>query len=221
MVDPLGGTTTLEYDAGDRLTRRTLPNGVVTEVTYDLRDQILSMIHRGPDGTVLASVAYDRAPGGEPRRITREDGSTVDLSYDAALRLTGEEHRDTQGAAVETLSYTYDAAGNRLSRTDGAGSRTYTYLPGYRLAASSSPAGDESYVHDADGRVREITREGDTWELAWDEDDRLSAVTGREGGGRSPIRTTRTDAGCVRSLPVASGGCWWRRSWGMAWMEII
>lgn len=202
VVDPLGGTTRLEYDAGDRLTRRTLPNGVVTEVTYDLRDQILSMIHRGPDGTVLASVAYDRAPGGEPRRITREDGSTVDLSYDAALRLTGEERRDARGAVVEALAYTYDAAGNRLSRTDGAGSRTYTYLPGYRLAASSSPAGDESYAHDAEGRVREITREGDTWELAWDEDDRLSAVTGRAGG---PVAYTH-DADGRRVRAVLAGG---------------
>lgn len=202
ILDPLGGTTTLDYDAGDRLTRRTLPNGVVTEISYDLRDQILSMVHRGPDGTVLASVGYDRKPGGEPRRITREDSSAVNLSYDGALRVTGEEHRDDQGGVVEALTYTYDAAGNRLSRTDGEGSRTYTYLPGYRLAASSSPAGDESFAHDADGRVRQITREGKTWELSWDEDDRLSAVTGREGG---PVTYTH-DADGRRVRAVFPGG---------------
>src|SRR5258707_14769371 len=34
--------------------------------------------------------AYVRAQGGEPTRITREDGSYVDLKYDSALRLTNE-----------------------------------------------------------------------------------------------------------------------------------
>jgi YD repeat-containing protein len=158
--------------------------------------------HDPPPCAVLASAAYDRAPGGEPRRITREDGSAVDLSYDGALRLTEEEHRDDQGGVVESLTYTYDAAGNRLTRPDNEGSRTYTYLPGYQLAASSLPAGDESYTHDTDGRVRQITRGGETWELSWDEDDRLSAVTGREGG---PVTYTH-DADGRRVRAVFSGG---------------
>jgi YD repeat-containing protein len=88
VTDPFNGVTTLEYDRVGRRTKRTLPNNVVTEWQYDWRDRVTNIVHRKVDGTVLASFGYVRNAGGEPSRITREDGTYVLQGYDAALRLT-------------------------------------------------------------------------------------------------------------------------------------
>ena len=58
--------------------------------SYDLRDRPLSVVHEDAAGTVLASVAYERDASGEPTKITREDGSYVDIDYDAAWRVEEE-----------------------------------------------------------------------------------------------------------------------------------
>ena len=38
ITDPLGGITTITYDAANRPDVRTLPNGVTTDWDYDVRD---------------------------------------------------------------------------------------------------------------------------------------------------------------------------------------
>ncbi len=87
--------TSYEYDEANRLSDRTLPTSVTTEWMYDTRDRITSIIHKKSNGTTIASYTYDhpQAGVGEPHRITREDGSYVDLTYDAALRLESEAYR--------------------------------------------------------------------------------------------------------------------------------
>jgi YD repeat-containing protein len=75
VVDPLGGETTFEYDAQNRLQKRTLPNGVVTTYTYDLRDRPLSVVHTNAGGEVLVARYYVRAAGGEPTK--KQDGNYV------------------------------------------------------------------------------------------------------------------------------------------------
>jgi RHS repeat-associated protein len=203
IVDPLGGQTALVYDEVSRLTRRTLPNGVSSDYSYDDRDRVVSIVHRAPDGGVLASSRYERGPTGEPIRITREDGSRTELSYDGALRLSGESHHDASGALVEQIAYTYDAAGKRLTRSDGAGARTYSYAPGYRLTGSVGPSGPETYGYDADGRVTLIARDGVTRTLDFDADDRLAAV--RDAGG-APLVSYRHDAAQRRVAAVDAAG---------------
>src|SRR3990172_5065200 len=89
VVDPFNGQTKFEYDRVGRRTKRTLPNNVVSEWQYNWKDQVTNLTHK-TSGTTLASAAYERAPGGEPTKITREDDSYVLLAYDAALRLTNE-----------------------------------------------------------------------------------------------------------------------------------
>jgi YD repeat-containing protein len=107
IEDPLGGDTVLEYDGAGRLVSRTLPNGITTTVEYDLGDRPVLVEHRRSNGSVIASVEYERAVTGEPARIWREDGSSVELGYDAALRLTSETYRSTAGAILEQNAYAY------------------------------------------------------------------------------------------------------------------
>jgi len=58
-----------------------------------------------------------RAPGGEPTRITKEDGSYVEIGYDAALRITSERYYTSVGEHDDELLYTYDADGNRATKS--------------------------------------------------------------------------------------------------------
>jgi RHS repeat-associated protein len=178
VTDPLDGVTTLEYDVVNRLKKRTLPNGVVTALQYNDRDQLTSIEHRDAAGQVLASFAYQRSGVGEPARITREDGSYVVLDYDGALRLTREAWHDPAGVLLDQTAYTYDAAGNRQTVETAAGTATYTYQSGYRLTGVSGPGGSETYGYDADGRVQSIARGGRSLTFGYDALDRLRSVGG-------------------------------------------
>ena len=176
IEDPLGGLTTLSYDVVNRLEERSLPNGVTSSWTYDMRDRITSVVHKNAADEVLASVTYTRLASGEPERIDYGDGAWVELDYDPAFRLAEERHFSSAGVLEETLTYTYDAAGNRITHGDGAGSETWTYLDGHRLNTITGPNGTETYGFDADGRMASVVRGGTSRALTYDFKDRLTAV---------------------------------------------
>jgi RHS repeat-associated protein len=210
IVDPLGGVTALTYDAANRLVERTLPNGVKSAFAYDVRDQVTLVTHRKADGALLASLAYQRAATGEPTRITREDGSYVLLGYDAAGRLSSEAYHDAAGVLAETISYTYNAAGDRLTRSSAAGDLAYTYAPGHKLLAATGTAGAEAYGHDVDGRLTSVARDGKSWRLEYDPHDQLTAAVDLTGGTRTDYtydglgqRVAAADAGGTRRYIMA------------------
>jgi RHS repeat-associated protein len=197
VTDPLNGVTVLLYDAANQLTNRTLPNGIVTTFSYNLRGQLTNLVHM-KNGTVLAGAAYERQGVGEPSRITREDGSYVDLGYDHAHRLTNETHRAAGGALVEQISYGYDVAGNRTSHVTAAGSHAYSYLGGHRLSTVTGPA-NQSFSWDTGGRISSITRDSETLTLGYNSDDRLTSVS----DGTATL--TYTYDGQGRRVRAASG----------------
>jgi RHS repeat-associated protein len=182
VIDPLNSQTTLEYDGANRLVKRTLPNGVVTFYEYNNRAQVTAVIHKKGEA-VLSSVRYERRGAGEPTKITREDSSFVLFDYDAALRLKSEAYHNASGGLVETIRYEYDDAGNRLTRSDGAGSRTYHYEQGFRLLEVRGASGvDESYGYDTGGRVTRMSREARTLVMGYDTVDHLTSIQNQATG---------------------------------------
>ena len=175
IEDPLGSTV-FEYDDVNRLTRRTLPNGIVTDYAYNLRDQVTSVVHRSADGSVIASFTYERSGLGEPTRVTREDGSYVDFEYDSALRIARESHYDAAGELLDQVSYTWDEAGNRQTHTDASGTSTYGYQPGFQLTSVTSATGTASYQYDVDGRLASMERDGQSLTLDYSTDGLLTAA---------------------------------------------
>ena len=177
VTDPSGRVTTYTYDAANRLTDVVLPNGVHSSYGYDARSRVTSLVHATSSGTVLASVSYVRADSGEPTRITREDGSYVLVAYDAALRVERERYFDASDALVEEIAYTYDADGNRSSRTTSSGTETYVYASGARLLhIERGGAPVASYTYDGGGRVTRIERGVDAHTLSYDADDHVVAI---------------------------------------------
>jgi RHS repeat-associated protein len=176
VTDPLGDSTVFAYDAENRLSTRTLPNGVVTTYTYDARDRPLSVVHRNASNVVLVSRTYVRAPAGEPTRITKEDGSYVDIGYDAALRITSERYYTASTVLEEELGYTYDADGNRLTKTRNGVVSTYSYAAGSRLIGVGRAGSSDTYAYDNRGRVIQISRADGPFSLAYDSEDHVATV---------------------------------------------
>ncbi len=111
MMDPRGAVTASAYDALNRLTSVTSPAGTTT-------------------------VAYDAL--GRRTSLTRPNGTQTTATYDAASQLTDLVHT----AGVSTLSrfaYTYDAVGNRATRTTPTGVAAYTYDGLNRLTQAQQP----------------------------------------------------------------------------------
>lgn len=215
-VEQVGiGVTTFGYDAGDRLVSRELPNGVSTRWEYDLRDRVTLVEHRDSASQVLASFGYQRGAFGHIERLDREDGSRVEWSYDAALRITAERRFDGAGVLVSEVTWSWDAAGNRTAEVRDGVTATATHLPGERLAeVQVGGAVTESYGWDADGRVTSIGREGESWSLGYDSKDALRSVS----DGATAITYTHDAMGRRRAAsdgvgtrrfavaPVAPGG---------------
>jgi RHS repeat-associated protein len=210
IIDPFNGQASFTYDQAGRRSTRTLPNGIVTTWQYNWKDQVTNIVHKTGGGTVLASVAYQRAAGGEPTQITREDGTYVVLAYDAALRLTNEVYYSTGGVAQTTNSYGFDASGNRVRLMKGGTTLTNAVSAGYRITAVKNGASTvESYAFDNGGRVTTITRDGATLNLGYNSADQVTAVTNgvtwvtyvQDATGRRTVSTN--SAGTVRRLLVA------------------
>ena len=96
-----------------------------------------------------------------------------------------------------TLTYTYDAVGNRLTKTLGGLTDTYTYNTGTNQIAAITGQNPETFTHDANGN---ITARANTV-LTYNQNQRLiRAVVGGaqqtdyvvNGMGRRAIKTTST-----------------------------
>lgn len=110
VTNARGQVTTFDrYNHHGQIEQMTSVNGVITTLTYDLRQRLLS---RSVGNTVpeTTSMAYDDA--GQIVQLTMPDASTLNYSYDPAHRLN--EVQDTLGNKV---SYTLDTEGNRTHET--------------------------------------------------------------------------------------------------------
>jgi RHS repeat-associated protein len=105
ITNALGHVTTYNtYNAHGQPLTITDPNGVVTTLTYDLRQRLTSRTV----GTEQTSFTY--WPTGLLKKATLPDGSYLEYTYDAAHRLT-----DINDAEGNRIAYTLDAIGNRTA----------------------------------------------------------------------------------------------------------
>ncbi|TAK64345.1 DUF6531 domain-containing protein [Methylobacter sp.] len=132
LTDALGHTTRLtRYSPHGQVEELIDPNGLMTTLTYDVRQRLLSFDIGGETTTTT----YD--PAGLVIRVTRPNGSYLAYSYDPAHRLI-----KTQDNIGNTLSYTLDAMGNRVKEE--------AHDPNGQLARS------QSRVYDALSRLQNL-----------------------------------------------------------------
>jgi RHS repeat-associated protein len=123
VQDPHLGRSAYQYDAVGNLWTWTTPNGLTHACDYDRLNRLTNLFSARLAAPVVG-YSYAVGPAGNRLRAREEWFSPLApvptglldrvYTYDDAYRLTGEQI--TGGTPSESLSYSYDAAGNRLAR---------------------------------------------------------------------------------------------------------
>ena len=181
------------YDLLDRLTEEWLPDYAINyiyddagrrtvmwgdhfDVTYGYDDanRLTHVFHQSVFGLNIVSATYDAA--GRRTSVTKPYDIVTEYTYDAASRVTGLTYRKNT-STLGTLSYMYDAAGNRL-RVGGTWARTG--LPPALTSATYDAAnrnltfGTQALSYDLNGN---LLNDG-TSSYTWDARNRLTGITG-------------------------------------------
>lgn len=161
-------TTHYAYNDRGQLSTVNYPNGATAGYTYDNAGRLTDIVHRNGANQVILPIHYTLDANGNRTAMT-DDRGAEQYTYDTLNRLTQVVYADG-----ETVSYTYDAAGNRLSMQSSIhGATTYSYDDGDRLLQMVNP--DNSVTEfgwDANGNM---TRKGDIQYL-FDSANRLTQV---------------------------------------------
>jgi len=185
LTAPDGSATLFAYTPEGRLTTLTQPNGAQTEHGYDSAGRIETLAHR-QNGTQVSLTTYTYDPRGNRTGETHTDTTgtrTLVYGYDDDDRLTSTEETAPDGSSTQT-TYTLDATGNRTQeRVVHAGTTTknvsYTYGPRHQLEQSTDAIAGITitYEYDANGALKEETRNGQTTQYRQNAQDRLATLT--------------------------------------------
>ncbi|MFN8526493.1 MAG: DUF6531 domain-containing protein [Chloroflexota bacterium] len=149
--DAANQTITYEYDGAGNRTKRTMPNGEQTVYSYDTIGRLTGVDE--PSGTADVSYTYDDAN----RQVSLVDGiGTTTYAYDQLDRPTSVTQPGTAAhPGNKTVSYQYDAAGNRTRITYPDGKQVnYAYDDASRLSSVTDWLSKAtSYGYDDAGRL--------------------------------------------------------------------
>lgn len=171
--DPEGNKTEYTYDSNRNLIQKIDPNGHITTYTYDALNRLIGRSYNGNKETF----SYD-AEG----NLTASSNNHIQMvfTYDALNRLTSK----TVVNWGKTISYTYDAVGNRATMTDpDGGLTTYIYAGNHQLIQIIGPGGNRTtFGYDASGKLtRQINGNGTNVNYQYDDADRVTLIEHRDG----------------------------------------
>ena len=188
-----------EYDDASRLHRKTLGNGVYTTYDYNAAGQVTNLVNSKADSTVLSAFAYEYDTSGrrtvmhvnQPRPSQPGGTWTETYGYDPLGQLTSVTYSASPtGGPGSTVTYAYDAAGNRtqvqsdagggftdayaanaLNQYTTAGSATFNYDADGNLTyelSTLNPQLSTSYGYDAENRLVSVSTSTDSWTYTYD-----------------------------------------------------
>jgi RHS repeat-associated protein len=236
FTDAAGGVTSYTYDSQNRLLAVVDPRRVTIEQnTYDQNGRVIQQVE-ADGGVFkfaysllnpLASISpvllttvtdprgnqttYHFNPGGYLLDVTDASGQMRSfnraLGTNLILSMTGAGTCDVCGdPTAGDLSYTYDANGNMLTRTDALGNTaTFTYEPTFgQVTSFTDPLGNVTrYTYDSHGNVlTEVDPNRHVKSLAYDSSGQLIQISDPLGNHAS---LTYDSAGNVQSLTDPRG----------------
>jgi RHS repeat-associated protein len=181
VTDPDGRVTTFSYDAAGNRIGLTYPNGTSAAYVYDANDRLTQLTHNGP-AAQLASYAFTLDATGGRTRIDESTGAIKNYSYDVLHRLIEERVTDLAANPIFENDFTYDAVGNRLTKTSvsGAGvpvTTTYNYNVADQLVSENGV----TYTYDLNGNLTSKTDAAGLTTYQYDFDNRLVRITEPSG----------------------------------------
>ena len=144
---------------------------------YDELNRLISEKALDKQGGLVAQYEYTLGAAGERTKVEELD-RTVEYTYDALYRLTGEKITAADGTVTE-YTYAYDNVSNRILKTENGAETTYTYNALNQLTAEtgvtyqyddagnliSAKSGTKStlYVYNAENKlIRATVQEGNS-----------------------------------------------------------
>lgn len=189
-IDAANGSTSYGYDGQDHLIRVTDARNLTTRYSYNGLGDLLAQ--SSPDtGNIQYSyneagqqssrtnnasqtTTISRDALGRPTAVTYADGRVVSYVYDQNANGQGRLSRvyDSLGGTQQSeVSWTYDAQGRVLTRTQRTGAApnqksymlSYQYNSSGQLTQLTTPSGRVlSYTYDSQGRVQGLSQNGST-----------------------------------------------------------
>ncbi|MCA9803289.1 MAG: hypothetical protein KC777_15065 [Cyanobacteria bacterium HKST-UBA02] len=129
-ADQLGNETTFEYDGLQRLLKITHPEGNSIEYEYDENNNVTQVTSKAKSGSGLSDIVNSYTYNSTWNKVataTNSQNKTTSYTYDAYGNLT-EIERPTINTQTPTVTMTYNARGQMLTREDETGIVTaFTY----------------------------------------------------------------------------------------------
>jgi RHS repeat-associated protein len=169
------GKVEYQYDALGRRTAMVANGGPTVEYDYDANSRLTQV----SQGTQVVGLGYDDA--GRRTALTYPNGTNTSYTYDAASHLTRIFH-DGPTSVIEDLTYTYDAAGNRISvgRLGLEAPLPEAVQAAYDAANEQIRfnSGTPNLVYDANGNLVSQTDQNGTTTYSWSARNRLVGING-------------------------------------------
>lgn len=201
--DTFSQTVGYGYDPLGRVVTKSYPGGRVLTHQYDRLNRLTRLSFPKSGGSHDCTFAYDDAD----RLIGRSypNGVTQTNVFDSAGRLASLGHAGSAAPPI-ALGYAYDRNGNKTAGTENGTldwkrgaladyDESATYKPDGKIETRTdifSPR-DFTYQHDAAGNLTTASAPGESYSLAYDEDNRTTAITW-DVGLTSKVITNRYDA---------------------------
>jgi YD repeat-containing protein len=167
------GSVTYVYDNASRRTSMTVAGQTAVTFTYDNANRLTQV----QQGTSTVTLAYDNAD--RRTSLTLPNTNSVTYAYNAASELTSLTYK--KGATtLGTLTYTYDAAGNRI-KTGGTFARSN--LPpalstvSYNANNQQTTFGTNTITYDLNGNLSTVTDAGVTTTYTWNARNQLIGIS--------------------------------------------
>lgn len=171
VTDTFGDVSSYVYDSAGRLSRKNNPNGTYELFSYDSRNRVTSIVTKNSSNVTLQSRVYTFDLASQVTQVV-EGSLTTSYGYDNIGQLTSETKSSGYSA-----SYSYDANGNRLSRTLNGVTESYSYDSGDKLLAVTGGSDPRTFAYDAAGRTTGIVRGSGTTAFSYDYESRVTSIT--------------------------------------------
>ncbi len=193
LTEPGGAKTTFGYDADGQRTSTSYPNGVVMNMTYDQAGHLFR-IKAVKGSTTLTNFTYSYGSAGLYTGSGDTSGNITTYTYDRLNRLVeaSVSHLSTQ---INDFKYNYDWTGNRTSSTLGIGATptTYSYNAANELTSSTQGSTNLTYSYDANGNLSGWTSGGLSFN--YNTLNQTTAISGNNYSYSGSDQTDRVQAG--------------------------